>query len=821
MASRVYETDGVLIGDPSVETTLLLFKKTNIKKNMIQSMKSCETQRIFHNSGNIIQFSVRESRNDKQRMSDCKFANIVLLVFDVTSKTSFDNISSKWVPFVRNINSTVPFVLVANCIEKRSKGENCLSSKDGQKLAHNIGANYYFEVSLKDQNSLETLFETCSILSIEKSKNFDILHKPLNNNFYHYKNIQIEDSNDYYGHTACKVLKSENKTLFYIFGPKENEKNSLYVFDPELVEFEKEISLPNYFENERRFHTSIVKDKEIFIYGGKGKNHISNDFISYNFETDKWKFLPRGETSLYGHTSNIIGSKIIIFGGLTCYKNLYYTINHTLEYDIQNKIWSKNDTQINVPTARYFHSSETFNFQIFIFGGLTISKNEKSNLYSTKTLNDLWVYSSGFWTNISTTQNKLNFLPRWGHFSFIKDYELYFMGSSEEKKQNIAQITKFLSTKETKTSFNYGIFNFDNPDDDNIPIFSKPLIHDSIFYTIGGKEKYIDEYKKIDLTNIFVVGDESVGKTSFIEIILNTFGCSTNKLSYIKFQNYIVEGMDRILNYLSSIELEQSIIDEIKLFEASSEVTLSKIEKFFENSNVRNLINENKCCIKLPMGIYSFLENLKEYRENDFEFSFNDSLKYKQITKKKDHNIHLINNLLNIEQLNLDELKETLNQNSNSAIIWISNLLNYCQYSSTNENTKLEEDISKFHNFVNSFMNDENSIPIYLCLNMKDTFNQTLKNHPIEKYFKTINPNSDSNTITKYISELYVKKLIRNQKIIIHETCFISNLNETEELFHCIMSNLKNPKSKCECKSNLMQFQFVPKVEYKMVEHYF
>ena len=57
----MYETDGVLIGDPSVETTKILFKKSNIKKNMIQAMKSCETQRIFYHAGNQIQFSVRES----------------------------------------------------------------------------------------------------------------------------------------------------------------------------------------------------------------------------------------------------------------------------------------------------------------------------------------------------------------------------------------------------------------------------------------------------------------------------------------------------------------------------------------------------------------------------------------------------------------------------------------------------------------------------------------------------------------------------------------------------------------------------------------
>ena len=32
---------------------------------------------------------------DKQRISDCKFANIVLFVFDVSSLSSYENISKK------------------------------------------------------------------------------------------------------------------------------------------------------------------------------------------------------------------------------------------------------------------------------------------------------------------------------------------------------------------------------------------------------------------------------------------------------------------------------------------------------------------------------------------------------------------------------------------------------------------------------------------------------------------------------------------------------------------------------------------------------
>jgi hypothetical protein len=61
MFGKKFETDGALVGDLSIETTLLIFKTPKKNKNMLLSIKCCETQRIVEYSGNIIQFSIREA----------------------------------------------------------------------------------------------------------------------------------------------------------------------------------------------------------------------------------------------------------------------------------------------------------------------------------------------------------------------------------------------------------------------------------------------------------------------------------------------------------------------------------------------------------------------------------------------------------------------------------------------------------------------------------------------------------------------------------------------------------------------------------------
>ena len=186
--------------------------------------------------------------------------------------------------------------------------------------------------------------------------------------------------------------------------------------------------------------------------------------------------------------------------------------------------------------------------------------------------------------------------------------------------------------------------------------------------------------------------------------------------------------------------------------------------------------------------------------------------------------------------MNLKEIEEkfenkNLNNSITTSIVWISNILNYCQYEQEEEEgikeeekkSKLEQDIIEFQNFVNSVMNDENSIPIHLCLNMKDLLDENLKYYPIKNYLKTIklNDEKNKNEILNEISKLYVKNLQRNQKIFIHSTSFSNSIKESKELINCILKNLKNTKFECECESKIFQFQFISPKIFEIKDDYF
>jgi hypothetical protein len=53
-------------------------------------------------------------------------------------------------------------------------------------------------------------------------------------------------------------------------------------------------------------------------------------------ENGKWRLLPRGKNAIYGHTSNMMDNRMIVFGGLTVQKNTYFALNQIVEYNIGN-----------------------------------------------------------------------------------------------------------------------------------------------------------------------------------------------------------------------------------------------------------------------------------------------------------------------------------------------------------------------------------------------------------------------------------------------------------------------------------------------------
>ncbi len=95
-----------------------------------------------------------------------------------------------------------------------------------------------------------------------------------------------------------------------------------------------------------------------------------------------------------GHTANLIGNSIYLFGG---YYNYGYYQNDLHKYDVQSKTLQKTITSGIIPSVRCQHGSAVIEDNLFIFGGNAnvaysiTSADEDNNLYSFNTISNEWL----------------------------------------------------------------------------------------------------------------------------------------------------------------------------------------------------------------------------------------------------------------------------------------------------------------------------------------------------------------------------------------------------------------------------------------------
>ncbi|KAK2075302.1 hypothetical protein P8C59_009439 [Phyllachora maydis] len=132
-------------------------------------------------------------------------------------------------------------------------------------------------------------------------------------------------------------------------------------------------------------HSSLLVGNAFIVYGGDTKieetDVLDETLYLLNTSTRQWsRALPAGPrpSGRYGHSLNILGSKIYIFGGQV----EGYFMNDLAAYDLNqlqmpNNRWemlqSNSDTasaqQGLIPPARTNHSMITFNDKMYLFGG--------------------------------------------------------------------------------------------------------------------------------------------------------------------------------------------------------------------------------------------------------------------------------------------------------------------------------------------------------------------------------------------------------------------------------------------------------------------
>lgn len=111
-------------------------------------------------------------QEDYERLRPLSYPNTdcFLLCYSIDSRTSFENVLSKWTPEIRHFSPHVPIVLVGTKSDLRVQGsDKFVTVVEGKKLKNKINAYSIVECSAKKRNNLILVFEE-SIRAVEKKK---------------------------------------------------------------------------------------------------------------------------------------------------------------------------------------------------------------------------------------------------------------------------------------------------------------------------------------------------------------------------------------------------------------------------------------------------------------------------------------------------------------------------------------------------------------------------------------------------------------------------------------------------------------------------
>lgn len=208
-------------------------------------------------------------------------------------------------------------------------------------------------------------------------------------------------------------------------------------------------------------HASLLVGNAFIVYGGDTKMDDSDvlDETLYllNTSTRQWsRAVPAGPrpSGRYGHSLNILGSKIYVFGGQV----EGYFMNDLVAFDLNqlqvpSNRWEmliQNDELAaggNIPPPRTNHSVVTYNEQLYLFGGTN----------GFQWFNDVWCYDpvTNSWSNLDC----IGYIPapREGHAAALVDDVMYIFGGRTEEGADLGDLAAFrISTRRWYTFQNMG-----------------------------------------------------------------------------------------------------------------------------------------------------------------------------------------------------------------------------------------------------------------------------------------------------------------------------------------------------------------------------
>ena len=97
--------------------------------------------------------------SNRVRPLSCPKTDVFLLCFSITDRTSYENVTQKWMPELKHHSPIVPIILVGTKQDMQDKDATTITQAEGQALAAEIEAEMYLECSSASKTGISHLFE--------------------------------------------------------------------------------------------------------------------------------------------------------------------------------------------------------------------------------------------------------------------------------------------------------------------------------------------------------------------------------------------------------------------------------------------------------------------------------------------------------------------------------------------------------------------------------------------------------------------------------------------------------------------------------------
>jgi len=220
-----------------------------------------------------------------------------------------------------------------------------------------------------------------------------------------------------YGFVSC-IIENE----FYIHGGSDcmhKFLDDLWKFDFDSFEWTQIETDPLKRPKPREFHSSIVYENSLWIFGGKS-NRYENDLFQFDFATNSWREIRALSGPLpskrFGHSAVVHNNNLYICGG---YDSFGFICNDLYEFSFSKLVWRKMEPIAGKIPELLHHSAVVWQGSMYVFGG---HKQNSTKLYEYR-------FSTGVWAEIRSNGNYP--CPRLGHCAVAHSGYMYVFGGAD------------------------------------------------------------------------------------------------------------------------------------------------------------------------------------------------------------------------------------------------------------------------------------------------------------------------------------------------------------------------------------------------------